>query len=154
MMLETIIQEVNAVAWGLPMLILLLGTGIYLTLGLGFMTLRKVPRAVSLLFSGVSGRGEGDIVPFKALMTSLSATIGTGNIAGVATAITLGGPGALFWMWITALFGMVHPVLSASAARNSSFLTLLPVSNEPVRSSRLHQIRRPRPHRSDARLSR
>ena len=105
-MLETIIQEVNAVAWGLPMLILLLGTGIYLTLGLGFMTLRKVPRAVSLLFSGVSGRGEGDIVPFKALMTSLSATIGTGNIAGVATAITLGGPGALFWMWITALFGM------------------------------------------------
>jgi len=105
-MLETIIREVNAVAWGLPMLILLLGTGIYLTLGLGFMTLRKVPRAVSLLFSGVSGRGEGDIVPFKALMTSLSATIGTGNIAGVATAITLGGPGALFWMWITALFGM------------------------------------------------
>lgn len=105
-MLETIIQEVNAVAWGLPMLILLLGTGIYLTLGLGLMTLRKVPRAVSLLFSGVSGRGDGDIVPFKALMTSLSATIGTGNIAGVATAITLGGPGALFWMWITALFGM------------------------------------------------
>ena len=94
-MLETIIREVNAVAWGLPMLILLLGTGIYLTLGLGFMTLRKVPRAVSLLFSGVSGRGEGDIVPFKALMTSLSATIGTGNIAGVATAITLGGPGRL-----------------------------------------------------------
>ena len=87
-MLETIIRDVNAVAWGLPMLILLLGTGIYLTLGLGFMTLRKVPRAVSLLFSGVSGRGEGDIVPFKALMTSLSATIGTGNIAGVATAIT------------------------------------------------------------------
>ena len=103
-MLETIIQEVNAVAWGLPMLILLLGTGIYLTLGLGLMTLRKVPSAVSLLFSGVSGRGDGDIVPFKALMTSLSATIG--NIAGVATAITLGGPGALFWMWITALFGM------------------------------------------------
>lgn len=105
-MLETIVQDVNAFFWGPPMLILLLGTGIYLTLGLGFMTLRKVPRAVSLLFSGVSGRGEGDIVPFKALMTSLSATIGTGNIAGVATAITLGGPGALFWMWITALFGM------------------------------------------------
>ena len=85
-MLETLIQDINALAWGLPMLILLLGTGIYLTLGLGFMTLRRVPRAVSLLFSGVSGRGEGDIAPFKALMTSLSATIGTGNIAGVATA--------------------------------------------------------------------
>ena len=105
-MVETIIRDINAVAWGLPMLILLLGTGIYLTAGLGFMTMRKVPRAVSLLFSGVSGRGEGDIAPFKALMTSLSATIGTGNIAGVATAITLGGPGALFWMWITALFAM------------------------------------------------
>ena len=105
-MLETIITEINAIAWGPPMLILLLGTGIYLTLGLSLMTLRKIPRAISLLFSGVHGRGDGDIVPFKALMTSLSATIGTGNIAGVATAITLGGPGALFWMWITALFGM------------------------------------------------
>ena len=60
-MVETIIRDINAVAWGLPMLILLLGTGIYLTAGLGFMTMRKVPRAVSLLFSGVSGRGEGDI---------------------------------------------------------------------------------------------
>ena len=62
-MVETIIRDINAVAWGLPMLILLLGTGIFLTAGLGFMTLRKVPRAVSLLFSGVSGRGEGDIAP-------------------------------------------------------------------------------------------
>jgi AGCS family alanine or glycine:cation symporter len=88
------------------MLVLLLGTGIYLSLGLGFLTLRKLPHAAKLLFSGFTGHGAGDIAPFRALMTSLSATIGTGNIAGVATAITLGGPGALFWMWITALFGM------------------------------------------------
>lgn len=100
------IETINSYAWGLPMLVLLLGTGMFLTLGLGLLTLRRIPTAFGLLMGGRKGRGEGDIAPFKALMTSLSATIGTGNIAGVATAITLGGPGALFWMWITALFGM------------------------------------------------
>ena len=104
--MESVISEINAYAWGAPMLILLLGTGVYLTLGLGFLTIRRIPRAFGLLFHGFHAQGEGDIAPFRALMTSLSATIGTGNIAGVATAITLGGPGALFWMWITALFGM------------------------------------------------
>ena len=104
--MEAIITQINAVAWGPGMLILLLGTGIFLTLGLGFMTLRRIPTAFRLLFGGGAGQGSGDIAPFRALMTSLSATIGTGNIAGVATAIALGGPGALFWMWITALFGL------------------------------------------------
>jgi len=103
---EAIITQINAVAWGPAMLILLLGTGIFLTLGLGFMTFRRIPTAFRLLFGGGAGQGSGDIPPFRALMTSLSATIGTGNIAGVATAIALGGPGALFWMWITALFGL------------------------------------------------
>ena len=104
--MESVISAINAYAWGPPMLILLLGTGIYLTLGLGFLTLRRIPLAFGLLFNGFRGKGDGDIAPFRALMTSLSATIGTGNIAGVATAITLGGPGALFWMWITAFFGL------------------------------------------------
>lgn len=104
--MEEIVGVINGYAWGPPMLILLVGTGIFLTLGLGFLTIRQIPRAVRLLFSGFSSHGEGDIAPFRALMTSLSATIGTGNIAGVATALSLGGPGALFWMWITALFGM------------------------------------------------
>ncbi len=104
--MEAVITVINSYAWGPPMLVLLLGTGIFLTLGLGFLTIRRIPRAFGLLFGGFKGQGDGDIAPFKALMTSLSATIGTGNIAGVATAITLGGPGALFWMWITALFGM------------------------------------------------
>jgi AGCS family alanine or glycine:cation symporter len=103
---QSIISSVNGFVWGPPMLVLLLGTGIFLTLGLGFLTIRRIPRAFGLLFGGFKGHGDGDIAPFKALMTSLSATIGTGNIAGVATALTLGGPGALFWMWITALFGM------------------------------------------------
>ena len=104
--MEGFITTVNGYAWGPAMLVLLLGTGIFLTLGLGFLSLRRLPMAFKLLFTGFSSHGAGDIPPFRALMTSLSATIGTGNIAGVATAITLGGPGALFWMWITALFGL------------------------------------------------
>jgi AGCS family alanine or glycine:cation symporter len=87
------------------MLVLLLGTGLYLSLGLRFMTIRRIPAALRLLLQGRHGKGGGDISPFSALMTSLSATIGTGNIAGVATAVALGGPGALFWMWMTALVG-------------------------------------------------
>ena len=106
MTFEAMVTVVNGYAWGPAMLVLLLGTGIYLSLRLGFLTLRKIPTAFGLLLGGFSGHGAGDIPPFKALMTSLSATIGTGNIAGVATAVALGGPGAIFWMWITALFGM------------------------------------------------
>ncbi|GAB5414441.1 MAG: sodium:alanine symporter family protein [Congregibacter sp.] len=111
-----VINAVNAVAWGPLMLLLLLGTGVFLTLGLGFLTLRKLPLGFAMLFRGRTGAGQGDISPFSALMTSLSATIGTGNIAGVATAITLGGPGALFWMWITALFGLATKYSEAVCA--------------------------------------
>jgi len=93
--------------WGPFMLVLLVGTGIYLTIGLGFMPLRKLCYGFSLLWQGRRKTDEaGDISPFNALMTALSATVGTGNIAGVATAIALGGPGAVFWMWVTALVGM------------------------------------------------
>ncbi|MEL7045132.1 MAG: sodium:alanine symporter family protein [Pseudomonadota bacterium] len=111
-----LITRVNAIAWGPAMLVLLLGTGIYLTVGLRFLTLRRLPGGFAMLLRGRSGQGDGDITPFRALMTSLSATIGTGNIAGVATAITLGGPGALFWMWITALFGMATKYAEAVCA--------------------------------------
>jgi AGCS family alanine or glycine:cation symporter len=114
--LAELIGSINALAWGPVMLVLLLGTGIYLTLGLGFLTIRKIPTGIGLLLGGRRGAGAGDISPFSALMTSLSATIGTGNIAGVATAITLGGPGALFWMWITALFGMATKYAEAVCA--------------------------------------
>ena len=87
----------------------LLGIGVFLTLGLKCISITRLPEALGVLFSKESttnASGEGEISPFKALMTALSATVGTGNIAGVATAITLGGPGAIFWMWMTALFGM------------------------------------------------
>ena len=111
-----LITWINGWAWGPPMLVLLLGTGLYLSLGLRFMTVRKIPVALRLLLQGRQGKGEGDISPFSALMTSLSATIGTGNIAGVATAVALGGPGALFWMWITALVGMATKYAEAVCA--------------------------------------
>ncbi len=100
------VDFVNGMVWGPPMLILLLGTGIYLTVGLGFMPLRKIGFAFGELMKGRKSEGEGDVTPFGALMTALSSTIGTGNIAGVAVAIAIGGPGALFWMWMTALVGM------------------------------------------------
>ena len=90
--------------WGAPLLILLVGTGIYLSLRLGLLQILKLPKAFKLVFS--DDKGEGDISSFAALATALAATVGTGNIVGVATAIKAGGPGALFWMWIAAFFGM------------------------------------------------
>ena len=106
----------NGLVWGVPMLVLILGTGLFLMLGLRLMPLRNIGRAFRMLFAGRTSTREGDITPFQALMTSLSATIGTGNIAGVATAIALGGPGALFWMWCTALVGMATKYAEAVCA--------------------------------------
>ncbi|WP_238456756.1 alanine/glycine:cation symporter family protein [Desulforamulus aeronauticus] len=90
------------------MLVFLVGTGVFLTLRLGFLPIRTLPYALKLAFSPnkQDKSSEGDISHFHALMTALAATIGTGNIAGVATAVFTGGPGAVFWMWITAIFGM------------------------------------------------
>ena len=107
--LLSIISAISGFVWGPVMLILLVGTGVYLTLGTRLRTISKLGYAFKLLMQGrkkEDQKGEGDITPFQSLMTALSATIGTGNIAGVATAIFLGGPGAVFWMWVTAVFGM------------------------------------------------
>jgi AGCS family alanine or glycine:cation symporter len=98
------------------MLVLILGTGLYLFFGLKLMTLRKLGYGFRMLWKGRAQIGQGDITPFNALMTSLSATIGTGNIAGVGTAIAIGGPGALFWMWMTALVGMATKYAEAVLA--------------------------------------
>jgi AGCS family alanine or glycine:cation symporter len=114
--MTALITTLNELAWGPLMLALLLGTGIFLSMGLRFMPVRKIPTGLKLLLHGRKGSGDGDISPFSALMTSLSATIGTGNIAGVATAIALGGPGALFWMWITALVGLATKYAEAVCA--------------------------------------
>jgi len=98
----------NGIVWGVPMIVLILGTGFYLQLRLGFMPLRKIGHGFAMIWqSRKPGKeSEGEISPYAALMTALSATVGTGNIAGVATAIAVGGPGALFWMWMTAFVGM------------------------------------------------
>lgn len=106
MQLNEIMSALNSFVWGPYMLAFLMGTGIFLTFRLKFIQLFKTPTALKLIFSSKDGEKKGDITPFQALTTALSATIGTGNIAGVATAIFLGGPGAIFWMWACALFGM------------------------------------------------
>ncbi|MEX2570463.1 MAG: sodium:alanine symporter family protein [Gemmatimonadota bacterium] len=98
------VQAVSNWLWGPPMLILVLGTGIYLLWRLNAVQVRRFGEAVRALRRGESG--EGDISPFAALMTAVSGIVGNGNIAGVATAITAGGPGALFWMWISGVVGM------------------------------------------------
>lgn len=110
----------NTFVWGPYMLTFLVGTGVYLTVRLKAIQFLRLPQALRLVFLGRRSRekmeGQGDITPFQALTTALSATIGTGNIAGVATAIFLGGPGAVFWMWICAIFGMATKYAEAVLA--------------------------------------
>lgn len=115
---EALVGKVGAFAWGPPMLILLVGTGFYLTISLRGLQFTKLGHALYLaLIKRKEETDEpGDITHFQALMTALSATVGTGNIAGVATAIAIGGPGALFWMWITGLVGMATKYAEAVLA--------------------------------------
>ncbi|KAB2314561.1 sodium:alanine symporter family protein [Betaproteobacteria bacterium SCN2] len=103
--IESLVSTLSDWVWGPPMLILLVGTGVYLTILLKGMQFRVLPHALKLIFHKDHGHA-GDISHFAALMTALAATVGIGNIVGVATAITLGGPGAVFWMWMTGLVGM------------------------------------------------
>ena len=103
-MLETL-NAIDSFVWGPPLLVLLVGTGIMLTIRLGLLQVLKLPQAIKLIFCAKND-GHGDVNSFKALCTALAATVGTGNIVGVATAIKAGGPGALFWMWLAAFFGM------------------------------------------------
>ena len=102
------LNQINGIVWGVPMIIAILGTGLFLQARLRLMPLARLGTGFKLMWEGrrAGPESEGEISPFAALMTALAATVGTGNIAGVATAIFLGGPGALFWMWCTALVGM------------------------------------------------
>ncbi|MCA0971929.1 sodium:alanine symporter family protein [Halobacillus litoralis] len=119
MNLEEVLGEISSVVWGPVLLTLLVGTGVYLTLRLGFLQFKTLPYALRLAFVPKKKKSEkekGDISHYQALTTALAATIGTGNIAGVATAVVLGGPGAVFWMWITAIFGMATKYAEAVLA--------------------------------------
>ncbi|MED5508814.1 MAG: sodium:alanine symporter family protein [Pseudomonadota bacterium] len=116
--METLSQWVSTLSgwvWGPPMLILLVGTGVYLTFILKGLQFRALGHAFKLVFDR-DLKGHGDISHFAALTTALAATVGIGNIVGVATAITLGGPGAVFWMWVTGLVGMATKYAEALLA--------------------------------------
>jgi alanine or glycine:cation symporter, AGCS family len=115
---ENFLNAISATIWGPIMLVLLVGVGIYLTIGLRAIPWRRVGYSFGLLWKGRAWKSQepGEISPFQALMTALAATVGSGNIAGVATAIFLGGPGAVFWMWVTALFGMATKYAEAVLA--------------------------------------
>jgi alanine or glycine:cation symporter, AGCS family len=106
--LTAFVSAINSFVWGPPMLVLILGTGLFLQLRLGLMPILRIPTGFRMVWKGRKPDVDapGEISPYAALMTALAATVGTGNIAGVATAIAIGGPGALFWMWMTALVGM------------------------------------------------
>lgn len=109
MSFSEIVSVVDDFVWGPVMLVLLVGTGIFLTIRTGFLPWRNLPYALKSTLSKearTKSRGEGDVSPFSALTTALAATIGTGNIVGVATAMVSGGPGALVWMWVSACFGL------------------------------------------------
>lgn len=111
------LRTISSFIWGPPLLILIAGTGIYFSVLIGFLQIRLLPYSLKLAFSKKQDQhAEGDISHFQALMTALAATVGTGNIVGVATAVLLGGPGALFWMWISAFFGMATKYAEAVLA--------------------------------------
>ena len=103
--MNSFLTKVDDLVWGVPLIVAILATGIYLTIRLRGLQITKLPKALKYMFQNEDG-GHGEVSSFGALCTALSATIGTGNIVGVATALVAGGPGALFWMWVAALFGM------------------------------------------------
>ena len=105
--IEEFLGTVSGYVWGIPLLVLIVGTGLYLTIRLGVLQMRLLPYALKLVFTKNKDKdSKGDISHFQALSTAMAATVGTGNIVGVATAVVLGGPGAVFWMWLSAFFGM------------------------------------------------
>ena len=107
--IETINTAVNNFIWGVPAMVCIFGVGLYLSIRTGFLQIRKFPYAIKTTLGRIFRKrdaSDGAITPFQAVCTALAATVGTGNIAGVAGAIAIGGPGAIFWMWVSALFGM------------------------------------------------
>ena len=114
--MEKFLEEVNALVWGIPALLGILGIGLYLSIRTGVAQLRLFPKALHAFWQTLKGNREKDdgVSPFQALCTALAATVGTGNLAGVAGAMAIGGPGAIFWMWISAILGMVTKFAEAT----------------------------------------
>lgn len=115
----SILERINRLVWGAPALICILGVGLYFTFSTGFAQLRLLPLALRRFFSALKKRDQpkdGAVTPFRAMCTALAATVGTGNLVGVAGAICIGGPGAVFWMWISAILGMILKFAEAALA--------------------------------------
>ena len=112
------LQCLNSLVWGVPALILILGVGLYFSIRTGFVQIRLFPKSCKAFLGTLRGKKnrDGTVTPFQALCTALAATVGTGNLAGVAGAIAIGGPGAIFWMWVCALLGMVIKFAEATLA--------------------------------------
>ena len=118
-LIETINNAVNNFIWGVPAMICIFGVGLYLSLRTRFLQIRKFPYAIRTTLGRMFRKrdaSDGAITPFQAVCTALAATVGTGNIAGVAGAIAIGGPGAVFWMWVSALLGMASKYSEAFLA--------------------------------------
>ena len=119
-LIETINNAVNNFIWGVPAMICIFGVGLYLSLRTRFLQIRKFPYAIRTTLGRMFRKrdaSDGAITPFQAVCTALAATVGTGNIAGVAGAIAIGGPGAVFWMWVSALLGMASSFAECSLAQ-------------------------------------
>lgn len=119
--IEKVNSAVNGFIWGVPAMVLILGVGLYLSITTGFVQIRKFGYAMKTIFSKMFSKTKaekGSMTPFQAVCTALAATVGTGNIAGVAGAIAIGGPGAVFWMWISALLGMCTKFAEVTLAVN------------------------------------
>ena len=113
-----LLEKINSIVWGAPTLCLILGTGLWLSIRTGFVQFRRFPQALRRFLGMLkpSDTQPGAVSPFQALCTALAATVGIGNLAGVAGAIAIGGPGAIFWMWICALLGMGTKFAEATLA--------------------------------------
>ena len=114
-----ILETVNRIVWGIPALVAIIGVGVYLSIRTGFIQLRMFPQSVKMLWKRITKKEvqeENGVSAYQAFCTALGATVGTGNIAGVAGAIALGGPGTVFWMWVSALLGMVTKFAEATLA--------------------------------------
>lgn len=116
--MTSILEQINRIVWGVPALVLILGVGLYISVRTGFVQLRLFPQALRVFFAKLTGKADrtGGVSSFQALCTALAATVGTGNLVGVAGAMAIGGPGAIFWMWICAILGMATKFAEATLA--------------------------------------
>lgn len=123
--IEAVNTVVNNFIWGVPAMLCIIGVGLYLSIRTGFIQIRKFPLAMRRTIGKVFEKKEarhGAITPFQAVCTALSATVGTGNIAGVAGAIAIGGPGAVFWMWLSAFLGMCTKKSNSFMSKKGPFM--------------------------------